>query len=63
MKLFRVRPKYLRHEFPDKYLQLAWSADLELAEPLMVASPLYNLVDGRVMHRKETSWSWEYHDL
>lgn len=47
MKLIHARPEHLRHEFSDEYSQLAWSADLGLAEPSVVASPLYTLVDRR----------------
>lgn len=62
MQLFHVRPKHLRHDFPDEYSQLVWSADLRLSEPL-VTSPLYTLEDRRVVIGEETSWSWVYRGL
>ena len=60
MKPFYVRPANLRHDFEDEYAHFAWGADLGLAEPSTVASPMYTLLDRRAVREQTGAWKWEY---
>jgi len=41
MKVFHLRPVDLRYDFGDEFAHLPLEADLRLAKPSTVASPIY----------------------
>ena len=60
VKPFHLRSKELRHAFEDEFAHLAWESDLGLEEVSVAASPLYTLLDRRVVHKNDHVWRWEY---
>ena len=60
LKPYHVKPTGLCHEFGDEYAHFAWKADLGLALPSTVASPLYALVDRSAVSSGDNSWKWNY---
>lgn len=44
----------LRHDFVDKYANFVWGPDLGLAAALILASPMFTLVDCCPIQRRES---------
>ena len=60
VKAFHFRNPELRHNFEDEFTQVAWGADLGLAEPAAVEAPIYTLFDRRTVQEGQAPWVWEY---
>ena len=60
IKPFHARPPDLRHTLADEFAQFAWSADIGLTTPSLVAKPLYTLYDRRNVTSATGVPKWEY---
>ena len=60
IKMFHIRPDDLRHDFENEFAHLAWGVDFGLAEPSIVASPMYTLIDRRAVMDQGNAWKWRY---
>ena len=60
IKRFHLRPDDLRHDFENEFAHLAWGVDFGLAEPSIVASPMYTLIDRKAVIGQGNAWKWRY---
>ena len=58
--MFHLRPDDLRHDFENEFAHLAWGVDFELAQPSIVASPMYTLIDRKTEMGQGNAWKWRY---
>lgn len=60
VKAFHDRQAYLRHQFNDEYVTMAWKVGLGLSGESTAATPLYTLFDWRVLDGEDGTWAWKY---
>ena len=60
IKMFHLRPDDLRHDFENEFAHLAWGIDFGLAEPSIVASPMYTVIDRKAVMGQGNAWKWRY---
>ena len=60
IKMFHLRPDNLRHDFENEFSHLAWEVDFGLAEPSVVASSMYILIDRMAVMGQGNAWKWRY---
>ena len=60
IKPFHARPPDLRHPLDDEFAQFAWSADVGLTTPSVVAQPVYIFYDRRNVTSATEVPGWEY---
>ena len=58
--MFHLRPDDLRHDLKNEFAHLAWGVDFGLAEPSIVSSPMYTLIDRKIVIGQGNAWKWRY---
>ena len=63
IKMFHLRADDLRHDIENEFAHLAWGIDFGLAEPSIVASPMYTLIDRTAVMGQGNACRWRHKGL